>query len=92
MVAGSPVLCTTSRSTIYALGFSSPDDAGTRKLLLVNKDSQPVTVAIDSALRGATAWIVDSSYTSESSPREVRSVGQQLRLAPFATAVLVSNG
>ena len=76
-----------NRSDVYALGFAS--ESGARKLLLVNKLPSTSLVRLDAQLRGGTAWMVDSSYTFEASPRKIESVGASLRLPPFATAVVV---
>ena len=60
-------------------------------MLIVNKGMDPVDVNIDTQLRGGIGWVVDSTYTTQPSPRKISVVGTQLHLLPFATAVVVKT-
>ena len=58
-----------------------------RKLLLINKRNRVVTVRLPKAFSGANEWIVDQS-TGEGRARELKHLGEVVRLPPFAVAVI----
>ena len=62
-------------------------------MLLVNKKDTAARVNVDAALKGkkATAWFVDESYVAQASPRVELDVQGEVKLPPYATAVLVQS-
>ena len=80
--------------TLVATGVNSPSVAAQayqaragKKLLLVNKEDETVTVTLPTSLHRARMDLVDAT-TGENPPNHTRVTGNQITLSPFAVAVI----